>query len=167
MKKFIVSALVLAGLVLGVVTLPVGTAWAEEEQNSSPNSLQMSPSGVRLTLVAGETLEGHAANCPKTEEGCAIKVTNTGTEGFRFRVYITPYVVSGEENELTFDEEKATVLHANFSLDYSSECEWGVCEGGRVCFAAWRVACDSVSCFDPDGHSGWISVCCDLGANYE
>lgn len=108
MKKFIVSALVLAGLVLGVVTLPVGTAWAEEEQNSSPNSLQMSPSGVRLTLVAGETLEGHAANCPKTEEGCAIKVTNTGTEGFRFRVYITPYVVSGEENELTFDEEKAT-----------------------------------------------------------
>ena len=108
MKKFIVSALALAGLVLGVVTLPVGTAWAEEEQNSSPNSLQMSPSGVRLTLVAGETLEGHAANCPKTEEGCAIKVTNTGTEGFRFRVYITPYVVSGEENELTFDEEKAT-----------------------------------------------------------
>lgn len=108
MKKVIVSALVLAGLVLGVVTLPVGTAWAEEEQNSSPNSLQMSPSGVRLTLVAGETLEGHAANCPKTEEGCAIKVTNTGTEGFRFRVYITPYVVSGEENELTFDEEKAT-----------------------------------------------------------
>ncbi len=60
---------------LGVVTLPVGTAWAEEEQNSSPNSLQMSPSGVRLTLVAGETLEGHAANCPKTEEGCAIKVS--------------------------------------------------------------------------------------------
>lgn len=108
MKKFIVSALALAGLVLGVVTLPVGTAWAEEEQNSSPNSLQMSPSGVRLTLVAGETLEGHAANCPKTEEGCAIKVANTGTEGFRFRVYITPYVVSGEENELTFDEEKAT-----------------------------------------------------------
>lgn len=136
MKKF-VSILALLGMLAGAVVAPTASVWAEGEQNDSPNSLQMSPSGTRLTLVAGETLEGHAANCPNTEEGCAIKVTNTGTEGFRFQVYITPYVVSGEDNELTFDEEKATaytqisrwITVQNANGEYVEEAEFSLQPG--------------------------------------
>lgn len=108
MKRFIASILVVLGVAVGMMATPTASVWAEGGQNDSPSSLQMSPSGVRLTLVAGETLEGKATNCPKTDDGCAIRVANTGTEAFSFRVYVTPYVVTGEDNELTFDEEKAT-----------------------------------------------------------
>lgn len=146
MKKFIASILVLLGVVAGAV-MPVAPVWAEGEQNDFPNSLQMSPSGVRLTLVAGETLEGHATNCPKTDEGCAIKVTNTGTEGFRFRVYITPYVVSGENNELTFDEEKSTaytqisrwITVQNANGEYVAEAEFAL-QPGESRVIPYRVA---------------------------
>lgn len=148
MKKFIASVLVLLGVVAGTAVMPASTVWAEgEEAEASPNSLQMSPSGVRLTLVAGETLEGHAANCPNTEDGCAIKVANTGTQGFRFRVYVTPYVVSGEDNELTFDEEKATaytqisrwIKVQNANGEYVDEAEFSL-QPGESRVIPYRVA---------------------------
>lgn len=146
MKKWFASALVLLGILASTVAMPVPSAWAEEEEEKSPSSLQMSPSGTRLTLVAGETLEGHAENCPKTEDGCAIKVTNTGTEGFRFRVYMTPYVVSGEENELIFDEEMATsytqisrwITVQNADGEFVSEAEFAL-QPGEARVIPYRV----------------------------
>jgi len=147
MKKLLIGALVLLSILSGAVISPVASVWAEGEQTDSPSSLQMSPSGTRLTLVAGETLEGHAANCPKTEEGCAIKVTNTGTQAFRFKVYITPYVVSGEDNELTFDEEKATaytqisrwITVQNAAGEYAEEAEFAL-QPGESRTIPYRVA---------------------------
>lgn len=115
MKKLVSG--ILAGLLLlgGVITssYPV---FAEGEENESRNALEITPSGARLTFSPGEVLEGNAAHCPVGDGGCSITVRNIGTGHVNFKVYISPYIVRGEENELSFSEEDST--------DYTRLYEW-------------------------------------------
>ncbi len=111
MKKLIAGILA-AGVTVASLIAPVATTagqvYAEEAEGGSRNALQVTPSGARLTFSKGEVLEGHAEHCPRGDDGCSITVTNIGTGPIRFRVYVSPYVVSGEENELSFTEESST-----------------------------------------------------------
>lgn len=105
MRKMIlgvVSALLMLGGAFSAI--PV---YADEGDDAfaSANILQVAPSAVRVTLDAGEVLEGNAEHCPSDiPKGCVIQVTNTGNTTYRYRVYTTPYVVKGEDNALSFDE---------------------------------------------------------------
>ncbi len=104
MKKIFLGVVAALFVLLGVGS---GSVYAEDSVPA--NTLQLSPSGIRLDLVAGEVLEGNAEHCPTVlDEGCAVQVKNIGTESFRYRVYVSPYVVKGEGNELSFSEEAST-----------------------------------------------------------
>lgn len=107
MRKTLLNLMIGLALISGVVA-PAGLAFAEEEQPTSQNAIQVTPSGARLTLSKGDLLEGHAEHCPKGDDGCSITITNIGSAPIRFRIYMSPYVVSGSENELSFAEENAT-----------------------------------------------------------
>lgn len=100
----------LAGLfLLAGVVVPGGLVYADEEEKpTSRSALEITPSGARLTLQAGEQLEGKADNCPRGDDGCSITVKNIGTDAVKFHIYTSPYVVSGEENNLSFDEKDST-----------------------------------------------------------
>lgn len=107
MKKFF--ATILAGLtLLGGVMIPNQLVFAEESESESRSALEITPSGARLTFAPGEVLEDHAEHCPTGDNGCSITVRNIGTGPVNFKVYMSPYVVSGEENELSFSEEAST-----------------------------------------------------------
>lgn len=107
MKKVTLS--IVAGLLLlGSMILPVQSTYAAEDEGESRSALEITPSGARLTFEPGETLEGNATHCPAGDSGCSITVRNIGTGPVNFRVYISPYVVSGEANELSFSEEAST-----------------------------------------------------------
>lgn len=109
MKKTLLS--ILAGLaILGGVAMPSQLVFAEEkeQENESRSALEITPSGARLTFAPGEVLEGHATHCPTGDSGCSITVRNIGTGPVNFKVYMSPYVVSGEANELSFSEDAAT-----------------------------------------------------------
>lgn len=107
MRKLLTGLFVSLLLAAGAV-VPGGMVYAEEEGSGSRNALEITPSGARLTLSPGETLEGKAEHCPRGDDGCSITVKNIGTGTTRFRVYTSPYVVSGEDNELSFAEEAST-----------------------------------------------------------
>lgn len=145
MKKTLIS--LVAGLaVLGGVLLPSKVAWAEEASAESRSALEVTPSGAKLTLTAGETLEGNAANCPVGADGCAINVKNIGTGRVRFRVYMTPYVVKGEENELSFADDDNSpraqlvkwVTVQNTDGEYVTETEFAA-EPGETVKIPYRV----------------------------
>ncbi len=106
MRKTLLNLLVGLSLVAGAIA-PAGLAFAEEEKPASQSALQITPSGARLNLSKGDILEGHADHCPRGDDGCSITVTNIGSSPIRFRVYMSPYAVSGEGNELSFAEENA------------------------------------------------------------
>lgn len=146
MKKIILNTL--AGLaLLGGMWLPVNAVWAEEAATESRSALEITPSGAKLTLTAGETLEGNAGNCPVGADGCAINVKNIGTGPVRFRVYMTPYVVKGEENELSFsDDENSSraqlvkwITVQNKEGEYVTETEFAA-EPGESVKIPYRVA---------------------------
>lgn len=107
MRKILTGLLISFLLIAGVV-VPGGMVYAEEEGSGSRNALEITPSGARLTLAPGEVLEGKAEHCPRGDDGCSITVKNIGTGTTRFKVYTSPYVVSGEANELSFSEEAST-----------------------------------------------------------
>lgn len=106
MRKILSSLLVGVALLAGVA-VPGGFAQAAEEAESR-SALEVTPSGAKVTLSPGEVLEGSNANCPVGGDGCAITVKNIGTGAVRFKVYMSPYVVRGEKNELSFAEEEST-----------------------------------------------------------
>lgn len=100
-----------------VATAVAGTLWfaqptyAEEEtENHVPETyLQLSPTAGIVTLEGGDVLEGDAERCPQSSDGyCRLEVKNVGTKAFRFRVYVTPYVVTGEDYNLNFSEDAST-----------------------------------------------------------
>lgn len=100
------TALVLAG---GASLAAPVYAEGEGEEATPATWLQISPTAATVTLMGGQTLVDNADNCPKDlEEGCAVEVKNIGTEPFRYRMYVTPYVVSGENYELDFSESAST-----------------------------------------------------------
>ncbi len=105
MKKLLSSLLVGVTLLAGVGIFSEA-AYAEEAESRS--ALEVTPSGAKVTLSPGEVLEGTNSNCPVGGDGCSVSVKNIGTDAVRFRVYMSPYVVRGEKNELSFAEEEGT-----------------------------------------------------------
>ena len=99
MKKLISFAV--AGLMIlsGAMGYTQSAFADEEEPAKIPETfLQLSPTNVVVALMGGDVLEGNAKKCPtELDEGCAIQVKNIGTKTFQYRVYATPYVVTGEK----------------------------------------------------------------------
>lgn len=107
MKKALTGLLLVLTLLSGIV-MPGVAVFAEEETPVSKSALEITPSGARLKLAPGGILEGKADHCPSGEDGCSINVKNIGSAAIHFRVYMSPYAVSGENNDLSFSEEAAT-----------------------------------------------------------
>lgn len=106
----------LTNLILATVLMLAGACglvqptYAEDEEIETPETwLQISPTAITVTLMGGDVLEGNADKCPDDlEAGCVMEVKNIGTKPFRYRVYATPYVVTGENYELNFSESAST-----------------------------------------------------------
>lgn len=81
-----------------VPTLPTH-AEGESEGDTPPVWLQISPVSNTVTLMGGQVLEG---------DDYTVEVKNIGTEPFQYKVYASPYAVSGENYDLDFSEEGAT-----------------------------------------------------------
>ena len=99
-------AIALAGVAGGA-----NLAYADEgEEDTTPRRfLGISPTALVITLRSGEVIEGDSSDCAEnTSNGCVIEVKNLGTETFRYRVYATPYAVSGENYDVSFAESEST-----------------------------------------------------------
>lgn len=101
MKKWlgiILSLIMALGLGAGV--------YAEDGDDadwSGASAIKVSPSGSRFNLKPGVTLEGDHEECVKSlAKGCHIEVTNSGKEAFSYKVYVTPYAVTGSNNDVSF-----------------------------------------------------------------
>ncbi len=108
MKKFIITFLTTAFVLLGGAVLAPASTYAEGEtadQAAPSTAIQVSPTHAIVTLQGGDVLSGNAAKCPKDlDAGCAIEVKNVGTEPFRYKVYASPYSVSGEDYNVDFSK---------------------------------------------------------------
>lgn len=107
MKKLLhtITALVALFAASALFALPVA---AEGEADHS-TWIQVSPTAVRLTLEPGQDITPGSDSCPnEIDAGCAIEVKNSGTEPFTFRIYASPYVVTGENYELSFSADSST-----------------------------------------------------------
>ncbi len=105
-QKITVSAVALSGLLALGVTAPV---YADE--NETPATyVQMSPTAVTITLEGGDVITGSSDKCPTDtiDGGCVVEVKNVGSQPFRYKVYASPYVVSGENYDLNFSESAST-----------------------------------------------------------
>ncbi len=110
MKKTFINLLAIAAMLFGAVVAP-STVYAEgEEENSTPAKwIQVSPAAITVTMQGGDVLEGDSRRCTTgSEYGCYIEVKNIGTESFRFRMYVTPHSVTGENNEVSFTDTNST-----------------------------------------------------------
>lgn len=115
MKKTAIIALASFAAVVGAL-LSVTPTYAEE-QTTPTTWLQVSPTAVTMTIDPGEEVYGDSESCPNTlDAGCAIEVKNSGTDAFTYRIYASPYVVTGENYELSFD--------ANASTSYTQIYRW-------------------------------------------
>lgn len=104
-----ISLAVLTALAAGMIGFAQPVHAEDEETYVPENYLQISPARGIVTLEGGKTLEGKAERCPQTSDGyCRIEVKNVGTKAFRFRVYVSPYVVTGENYDLNFSEDAST-----------------------------------------------------------
>lgn len=110
MKKILLTLLACASLFAAagtLFTLPVSAEGEDAAENST--WIQVSPTAVSLTLEPGQDINPGDTACPDDiDTGCAIEVTNSGTEPFTFRVYASPYVVTGENYSLSFSEDDST-----------------------------------------------------------
>lgn len=88
----------------------INPAFAEDQQPAAPRTeISISPAMSVLTLINSDVIEKGSDKCPKDlDAGCAIEVKNTGETKYRFRVHVTPYVVSGADNQVSFDESTST-----------------------------------------------------------
>lgn len=118
--KNIWKSLVLASLVVAGATSLNGLVYAEdgEEEDSGPRTeIAISPTMSVVTMLGGDVIEKGSDKCPQDlQAGCAVEVKNTGNTQYRFRVHVTPYSVSGENNEVSFDESA--------SNSYSQIARW-------------------------------------------
>lgn len=107
MKRFWQTIIAGAVTVAGFAGLSA-SAYAEGESPST--FLQMSPTAVTITLEGGDVITGDSDKCPTDviDGGCVVEIKNIGTGTFRYKVYASPYVVSGENYELNFSESAST-----------------------------------------------------------
>lgn len=107
MRKFLIGALTALLLTVGIGgCLPVLAEGEDEAAAEDVNSLRVSPSGTRLELTPGAVLEGTEPGCISSlSDSCSVQVQNPGSRAFRYKVYFTPYSVTGPDNELSFSHE--------------------------------------------------------------
>jgi len=80
-------------------------AESEEDAGKPRAEISISPTTSVVTMFGGDIIEQGSEKCPKDfKSGCAVEVRNTGNTKYRFRVHVTPYVVSGSDNAVSFDE---------------------------------------------------------------
>lgn len=104
MRKFLLGFL-LAAIMGGGVAIPVLAEGEPEAPAEDANSLRVSPSGTSLSLTPGSVLEGNAEGCVSSlSSSCSIQVQNPGSRAFSYKVYVTPYLVTGPDNELSFSD---------------------------------------------------------------
>lgn len=116
MKKILTSVVALALAVMGVTMYGSVVRADDTEETVSGDSLKLSPSGNFLSLTGGETLEGTADGCTKIyDPGCEVTVENAGTEPFTYKVYVTPYIVSGSDNSLSFSDENGGTAYTQIA----------------------------------------------------
>ncbi len=137
MKKNILGILAAVAMIAGAVALPTAVH-AEEEPAKSTSVIEISPNGARLIITGNQVIEGDNSNCPQNNnsDGCAVKVTNNGEEAFRYRVYVTPYVV-GQGNTLSFDDASSNsytqlsrwITLKNSAGEYASEAQFTIQPG--------------------------------------
>lgn len=104
-QKLILAVL----LATGAVVLSTSSTFAEEA-NTPDTFVQVSPTAVTITLEGGDVITGSSDKCPTDviDGGCVVEVKNIGTKTFRYKVYASPYVVTGENYELNFSESAST-----------------------------------------------------------
>ena len=98
LRKNIIKFLV--ALVVGCVgaIAPTATTYAEGDNSEETPAtwLQVSPTSKQATFMSGDVLEG---------DEYEVEVKNIGTEAFQYKVYTSPYAVSGEDYKLDFSQE--------------------------------------------------------------
>ncbi len=116
MKRILTSVMALMLAVMGVAAYGGVVRADDTGEIVNGDSLKLSPSGNYLTLTGGETLEGTAEGCTKIyEPGCEVTVENAGTQSFTYKVYVTPYIVSGSDNNLSFSDENGGTAYTQIS----------------------------------------------------
>lgn len=108
MKKLLSTLLVALTVISGLVVS--SSAYAEGEDQPLPsNWIQISPTAAAVRLQGGQVITGDSDSCPhNVDGGCVVEIKNIGSETFRYRIYTTPYVVSGEDYQLSFSESAST-----------------------------------------------------------
>lgn len=119
--KNIWKSLMLAALVVAGATSLAGPVYADDEEATEPSGprteISISPTMSVVTLFGGDIIETGSDKCPQDlDAGCAVEVRNTGDTSYRFRVHVTPYAVTGSNNEVSFDE--------NSTSSYSQIARW-------------------------------------------
>ena len=110
MKKLLNIILAIALVCAGVVGAAQPTYADEGEEDNTPEKwIGLSPAALRVTIKSGTDLYPGSYDCPEdSSQGCAVEVKNLGTKDFRFKIYVTPYIVSGENYDLSFSESDST-----------------------------------------------------------
>ena len=86
MKKFLLTLLASLSLLTATGTLFALPTFAEGEDTAKTTWLQISPTAVSLTLEAGQDINPGDDACPnEIDAGCAVEVTNSGTQPCTFR----------------------------------------------------------------------------------
>lgn len=134
MKKILTKLMAAALMVLGGASFASAAVYAED----GASSLKVSPSGTNVQLTAGATLEGTVDGCVSSiSDGCFINVENTGSRAFNFKVYVTPYAVTGSDNELDFSAETTYTQIARWIQVKNAEGEYVDVDGEKsVTFSA-------------------------------
>ncbi len=101
------------GLMLAGGASLLGSSTAVYADENTPSTwIQLSPAAATVTMMGGDRLEGKHERCPAGSEseegGCRVAVKNIGKENFSYKIYTSPYVVSGSDYQLNFSEDAAT-----------------------------------------------------------
>lgn len=109
MKKVFLTCLAGLAILAGGLGLQQPTYAEGEEEPLPSNWVQISPTAAAVTLAGGEVIEGDSSSCPRNVDGgCVLEVKNIGADTFQYRIYATPYIVSGEDYQLSFSESAST-----------------------------------------------------------
>ena len=118
MKKRLISLFAAALTLVSFAVLPVTNVFAVDE-NKPAIWLQISPVAKRFKLDAGAEIIDK------------IKVDNIGSKKFKFRVYISPYSISNEAYEVSFENEtkrtqisRWVMFNQNVDAKDESEKKW-------------------------------------------
>lgn len=108
MKKL--SDLIFAGVFAAAGVLGLNTSVFAEGEDVTPASwIQISPAASIVTLQGGDVLSGKSSKCPtELDEGCAVEIKNIGSGTVNYKVYASPYAVSGQDYRVSFSESDAT-----------------------------------------------------------